>query len=125
MWYQVLRNALYQPTAMAIQRARGEIDPVPQGVNKIGKLRGTPFLERIANYRPVEFASRLEVPILIIVAEKEELMDNSLHGEKVYNIVKDQVPAKYEVFPGTHFEIYGNGRTESIEKAIDWFDRHL
>ena len=37
-------NLYYQPSRLATQRARGEIDPVPQGVNKIGRLKGTPFL---------------------------------------------------------------------------------
>jgi dienelactone hydrolase len=118
-------NLFYQPSKLATQRARGEIDPVPQGVNKIGRLKGTPFLSRIAKYHPVEFANRLKIPILIIVAEKEELMDNKLHGERVYNLVKGNVPARYEVFSGTHFEIYGKGRMQSIKMAIEWFDKHL
>lgn len=109
----------------SILRARGEIDPVPQGVNKIGQLKGTAYLSRIANYHPVEFADQLKIPILIIAAEKEELMNNKDHGEKVYNIVKDNVTAKYEVFPGKHFEIYGIGRKQSIKMAIEWFDKHL
>jgi len=115
----------YQPSRMATQRARGEIDPVPQGVNKVSGLNGTPYLSRIANYHPVEFSRNLKVPILIIVAQKEELMDNKLHGERVYNLVKNNVPAKYKVFPGTHFEIYGRGRKQSIDMAIEWFNRHL
>ena len=118
-------NLYYQPSKLATQRARGEIDPVPQNVNKIGRLKGTPFLSRIAKYHPVEFANHLKIPILIIVAEKEELMDNKLHGERVYNIVKGIVPAKYEVFSGTHFEIYGKGRKQSIKMAITWFAKHL
>ena len=118
-------NLFYQPSKLATQRARGEIEPVPQGVNKIGRLNGTPFLSRIAKYHPVKFASHLKIPILIIVAEKEELMDNKLHGERVYNLVKGNVPAKYEVFSGTHFEIYGKGRMQSIKRAIEWFDNHL
>ena len=73
----------------------------------------------------VEFANHLKIPIFIIVAEKEELMDNKLHGERVYNIVKGNVPAQYEVFPGTHFEIYGKGRKQAIKMAIKWFDKHL
>jgi len=77
------------------------------------------------NYGKLEFANHLKIPILIIVAEKEELMDNRLHGERVYNLVKSNVPAKYEVFSGTHFEIYGKGRMQSIKMAIEWFDRHL
>ncbi|MBT8370012.1 MAG: hypothetical protein KJO34_03550, partial [Deltaproteobacteria bacterium] len=62
-------------------------------MNKIGRLKGTPFLSRIAKYHPVEFANHLKIPILIIVAEKEELMDNRLHGERVYNLVKAKVLA--------------------------------
>jgi len=118
-------NQFYQPSKLATQRARGEIYPVPQGVNKIGRLIGTPFLSRIAKYHPVEFANHLKIPILIIVAEKEELMDNKLHGERVYNFVKGNVPAKYEVFSGTHFEIYSKGRMQSINVAIEWFNKHL
>jgi dienelactone hydrolase len=109
----------------SIQRARGKIDPVPQGVNKIGQLRGTAYLSRIANYRPVLFADQLNIPILIIVAEREQLMNNKDHGEKVYNLVKDNVPEKYEVFSGTHFEIYDKGRMSSIRMAIEWFEKHL
>jgi dienelactone hydrolase len=109
----------------SIQRARGEIDPVPQGVNQIGQLRGTAYLSRIAKFRPVEFADQLKIPILIIVAEHEELMNNKDHGEKVYHIVKNNVAAKYEVFAGTHFEIYGQGRMQAIQMAIEWYDKHL
>jgi hypothetical protein len=61
---------------------------VPQGVNKIGRLKGTPFLSRIAKYHPVQFADQLRVPILIIIAAKEELMDNRLHGERVYKVLE-------------------------------------
>ena len=109
----------------SIQRARGEIDPVPQGVNRIGQLRGTAYLSRIAKYRPVEFADQLKIPVLIIVAEHEELMKNKDHGEKVYHIVKNIVAAKYEIFAGTHFEIYGKGRMQAIRMAIEWYDKYL
>ena len=109
----------------SIQRARGEIDPVPQGVNKIGQLRGTPYLSRIAHYRPVQFTDQLQIPILIIVAEKDELIDNSKNGELVNNLVKEKVPARYEILHGTHSEIYGKGRMDSIRMAIQWFDKYL
>ena len=118
-------NLYYRPAKLATQRARGEIDPVPQGVNKIGRLKGTPFLSRIAKYHPVKFAGQLKIPILIIVAANEELMDNRMHGERVFNLVKDNVPSRYEVFAGTHFEIYGRGRLQSIKMASEWFDQHL
>jgi hypothetical protein len=52
-------------------------------------------------------------------------MDNHEHGEKVYNIVKNNVPAKFETVPGTHFEIYDAYRDQSISMAIAWFDKYL
>ena len=115
----------FNSAELASQRARGDIDPVPQGDNKMEGLEGTPYLARIAKFHPVNFADRLEIPVLIIVAEKEELMDNSMNGELVYNIIKDKVPSRYEVFKGTHFEIYDTGREETINFAIEWFDSHL
>ena len=55
----------------------------------------------------------------------EELQDNRMHGERVYNLMKDNVTARNEVFSGSHFEIYGKGRMQSIQVAIEWFDKHL
>jgi dienelactone hydrolase len=112
----------------AIQRARGEagIDPVPQGVDKYPNLRGTPYVSRMINYRPVEFAAKLKVPILIIDVEKEELFDIKANGGLVYERVKKTVPAKYEVIPGlTHYGIYTTAREAGTKMAIEWFDKHL
>ena len=118
-------NQYFKPRKQAIQRARGEIDPVPQGENKVPGLNGTPYLSRIAEYHPVAFAGLLKIPVLIIVAEKETLMDNREHGQKVYDIVKNNVPAKFEIIPGTHFEIYDAYRNQAISMAIAWFDKYL
>jgi dienelactone hydrolase len=107
------------------QRARGEIDPVPQGFTAFN-LPGTPYVSRMANYAPVEFASRLKIPMLVIVAEKEELMDNKVHGLLAYNRAKDNVSARYEVMKGlTHFDIYAKGRMKAINLAVEWFNEHL
>lgn len=107
------------------QRARGEIDPVPQGFTAFD-LPGTPYVSRMANYAPIEFASQLNVPMLVIVAEKEQLMDNRVNGLLAYTRAKDNVPARYEVMKGlTHFEIYGKGRLEAIRLSLDWFIKHL
>jgi dienelactone hydrolase len=113
------------PRKEDIQRARGEIDPVPQGFTAFN-LPGTPYVSRMANYAPVEFASQLKAPLLVIVAEKEELMDNRTNGLLAYNRAKDNIPAHYEVMKGlTHFEIYTVGRLEAIKLSIRWFDKHL
>ncbi|HYP25785.1 MAG TPA: alpha/beta fold hydrolase [Blastocatellia bacterium] len=111
----------------AIRRARGEgVDPVPQGVDKVPNLRGTPFISRMVKYRPVELAPQLKVPFLIIDAEKEELFDIKFHGALVYERVKKNVPAKYHVIPGIrHYGIYTTARKEATDMAIEWLDRHL
>jgi dienelactone hydrolase len=113
------------PVKEDIQRARGEIDPVPQGFTAFN-LAGTPYVSRMANYAPVEFAPSLKIPMMVIVAEKEELMDNRTHGLLAYQRAKDHVPAKYEIMKGfTHFEIYSRGRLQAIELAVGWFNQHL
>ena len=39
-------------------------------------------------------------------------------------VIREKMP-EYEVFPGTHFEIYRQGRLQSIKMALEWFDKHL
>ena len=121
-----LKGGLENVRAEAVKRARGEIAPVPQGVDKVPGLRGTPFVGRMVNYAPVLFAERLNIPVLIIDAEKEELMDPKKNGHLVYSLLKDKARAKYVLIPGiTHFEIYTTERRRAINMAIEWFDRHL
>ncbi len=113
------------PLTENIQRARGQIDPVPQGFTAFG-LSGTPYVSRMADYAPIEFSDSLKAPLLVIVAEKEELMDNAVNGKLAFERAKDNVPARYEVMKGlTHFEIYEKGRIEAVKLAVDWFDRYL
>jgi hypothetical protein len=129
----IVSSPLYQGGAdrahrEEILRARGEgnLDPVPQGVDKAPNLRGTPFVSRMMNYRPVEHASRLKVPILIIDAEKEELLDIKLNVGPVYQRVKDRAPARYFTFPGIrHYDIYPARLREATEMAIEWFNKYL
>ena len=52
-------------------------------------------------------------------------MDNRQHGERVYNLLKDNVPTQYEVLSGTHYDIYDKGRMKATRMAIDWFDKYL
>ena len=59
-------------------------------------------------------------------AENEELIKIKEHGQLLYKLIKDKVPAKYEVIPGiTHFEIYSKGRMQAVKLAIEWYDEHL
>jgi dipeptidyl aminopeptidase/acylaminoacyl peptidase len=119
-------NLYYNIKKRNTQRARGEIDPVPQGFGKVKGLTGTPHLEHMAEFNPAEHAGDLKVPILIIEAEKEELMKPEDHGLRVYNAVKDKVPAKRVVLPITHYQIYsGRYKKQAIALQIEWYDKYL
>jgi len=110
----------------ATARARGDLDPVPQGEIQVPGLEGTPYINRQATYAPVEHAFNIRIPTFIIDCEKEELMKPEDHGGLVYQRVKDRVPAKYKVFEGmTHYEIYEKGLAEARQLAIEWFKEHL
>jgi dienelactone hydrolase len=124
----VYKGGLERALREDVQRARGEggIDPVPQGVDRFPNLRGTPYVSRMVKYRPVEFASQLKVPILIIDAAKEELFDIKNNGGLVYERVKNKVPAKYEIIPDiTHYGVYTTARKEATDMAIEWFAKYL
>jgi dipeptidyl aminopeptidase/acylaminoacyl peptidase len=124
----VYKGGLERAHREALQRARGEsgIDPVPQGVDQYPNLRGTPYVSRMVKYRPVEFASQLKVPFLIIDAQKEELFDIKMHGGLVYARVKNKVPAKYEIIPNiTHYGVYTTARKQASDMAIEWFAKYL
>lgn len=107
-------------------RARGEAPPVPQGVDVVPGLKGTPYVSRMASYRPVELAHKLRIPVCIIDVDREELFDIADNGRRVYDIVKENAPARYELFEGyTHYAIYMALRPKALPIAIEWFDEHL
>ena len=118
-------NKVYA-SRQAIRRARGEIDPVPQGIDQIQGLKGTPYLSRMMKYSAIESGKSLRIPILIIEVENEQYKDPRDPGKVIYNSLKEKVPAKYVIIPNlTHYQIYSVGRTKSLDLAIDWFDEHL
>lgn len=111
-----------------IDRARGKIEPVPQGVDKAPGLNGWPILEKLVKYRPVEHADRITIPILLIDAEKEQLFDRHKAGELAIQRAKaNGARTKYHVVPGiTHYGIYrGEPAREATALALDWFNEHL
>lgn len=111
---------------LEIKRARGEIDPVPQGEHLYEGLRGTPYIARFAMYAPVDEAHKIDVPVLLIDAENEELFDRMEHSAKVYDIIKDQVRARYEVVPDIqHYGIYQAEYQLGSDLALEWFEEHL
>ena len=110
-----------------ISRARGIIDPVPQGVDPVPGLRGTPYLDRFIRFVAADYTDKVTCPVLIIDVEKEELFDTRTQGGRVYEQLKGRVPVKYELFEGiTHYDIYrGEPLERSRQLQIDWYNEHL
>ena len=109
----------------AIARARGEIDQLPPDTDRMKGRKGIPNYVRMAASHPIDFADRLNIPVLIIDAENEELVKTNEHGKALHGLLKNRVPVRYEVLPGTHFEIYTKSREPATRMAIEWFDQHL
>ena len=118
--------------ALATQQARGETEPVPFETGKLGgkmasyqNMRINPA--RSIGYGAIEAAEKIKSPMIIVVAEKEELMDNRQNGGKVFEILKSRgVPAAYHVMEGiTHYGIYQAGFAEATKLQLEWFSTHL
>jgi dienelactone hydrolase len=118
-------EALARAQSDATRRARGEIGYPSPGAREVGNLRGGPVRESFLLYAPIaDIASIKGCAILIIDAEKEELFDTREHGELAFQRAAE--PRKRVVIPGiAHYGIYGVAREQSVDLAIDWFDRHL
>jgi dipeptidyl aminopeptidase/acylaminoacyl peptidase len=118
-------------TLMA-QQARGEAEPIPF---KSGAPGGTMASYSHMRYNPAknivydvfQAAEKLTVPIYIIDAGKEELMDITQQGGRVAEILKrNGTPHKYEVIEGMgHYGIYGKYQEQITKAELDWFDKHL
>ena len=108
----------------AIRRARGEIAPLPQGTDKAPNLNGWAHLDKVVAYRPVEDASRITIPLLVIDAENEELFDRLRAGKlSVERAQANGAPAEYRVIPDiTHYDIYREAFDESAQMALAWFN---
>ncbi len=109
----------------ATEKARGIIDPVPQGIDEIPGLRGTPDLAKMVGWRPLDEAARIQAPTLIIDVEDEELFDRTANGRAVYDIVRARMTADYVLYPGRHYDIYGRHLSAARARAADWFIAHL
>jgi len=109
----------------AAQKARGEIDPVPQAIDVAPGLRGTPDVAKMIRYRPLTFAPAVRVPTLFIDMEGEELFDRTRNGKAAFEIVQANAPARYETFEGSHYDVYTRRYFAASDLASDWFREHL
>ena len=108
--------------------ARGDMEPIPQAIDKTGELRGTPNFAHMIRYDAVAVAHRVKVPTLLIDAENEELFDRRDHGGRIFEILRTHgtAPVRYEVMEGIgHYGVYREGFDRSTDLALEWFDLHL
>jgi len=112
---------------MATQRARGEIAPVPQGVDKAPRLNGWPVLEKVLRYNPVEDARRIGIPLCIVDAENEELYDRHTTGKLAFERARaNGSGAEYHVIEGiTHYGIYGPAAKQAGDITLAFYGKHL
>ena len=78
-------------------------------------------------YDPFQAAQHVRIPMLIIDAGSEELMDIKQNGGRVAGILKaNGTPVSYHVIPGIgHYGVYGEKFSEALKMELDWFDKHL
>jgi dipeptidyl aminopeptidase/acylaminoacyl peptidase len=114
------------------RQARGETEPVPyeQGA-PVGKMASYAHM-RYNSAKDVAFdairaAQDVKVPMLIIDAGKEELMDITKNGGRVAEILKaNGTPVEYRVIPDIgHYGVYGEKFQDALKMELDWFDKHL
>ena len=113
------------------RQARGEIEPVPIETGKMtGKMAAYAQMRvnpsKNIGFDAVEAGTRIRVPALFVVAQNEELSNNS-HVQSVYEAIRAAgVPARYHVIQGiTHYGIYREGFDEATAVELEWFNAHL
>ncbi len=110
-----------------IQRARGDIPSVPQKDHLIQGLNGTPEVARFLEFVALDHTDKVNIPVLIIDAEKEHYFDIKKQGQRAYEQLKGRVPVEYHVLKDmAHYGVYsGEGLKKIMALEIDWFNTHL
>lgn len=114
------------------RQARGDTEPVPfeQGA-PTGKMATYAHMRynsaKDVAYDAVRAAQDVKIPMLIIDAGKEELMDTTKNGGRVAEILKTNgTPVKYHVIPDIgHYGVYGDKFQEALDLETAWFNEHL
>ena len=114
------------------RQARGETEPVPFETGApSGKMASYSHMRyntaKDVGYNVIEAAKSVKVPMLIIDAGMEELMDTKENGARVADILKSNgTPVKYHVIDGIgHYGVYSNKLQEALDLELEWFDRYF
>jgi dipeptidyl aminopeptidase/acylaminoacyl peptidase len=112
---------------LATKQARGEAEPVPFETGKLGGKLATYEMMRAnpargVGFNSVEAAAKIKAPMLLVDAEKDELVDIRQHGGKVAGILKaNGVPVEYRIIPGiTHYGVYKEKFAEVTAIETEW-----
>jgi len=125
-------EAVKRAYELATRQARGETEPAPFETGKLGgkmaayaQMRTNPA--KGIGYWPIDAAARISVPMMILVAEKEELMNNAENGKRVFDLLQqNKTPSEYHVLPGiSHYGVYKESFAEATRLAAAWFHAHL
>jgi len=110
----------------AIKRARGGQGDEYETGYSVRRMVDVETQQAAAEYRPLHYVPRIETrPVLFLVAENEELMNNENHAKAAYEMLPG--PKDYIVLRGiTHFEAYiGQAFEQGSEAAASWFAKYL
>jgi dipeptidyl aminopeptidase/acylaminoacyl peptidase len=114
------------------RQARGEAEPIPYETGApSGKMASYSHMRyNIAKdvpYNAVEAAQNVKIPLLIIDAGKEELMDIKANGGRVAEILKaNGTPMQYHILDGIgHYGVYGEKFPEALNLELAWFDQYF
>jgi len=117
---------------LATRQARAETEPVPFETGKMGGKMARYAHMRVnpakgIGYDAMDAAEKIRVPMIIIDAENDELLDRHQNGERVAGILKaHDVPVAYHILKDiTHYGIYREGFEEATRLELEWFTRHL
>lgn len=114
----------------ATRRAHGEF-PYPAPKARVpGALHGHMVLEKVQLWSPAEDLGRLagrppRLAVLLVDAEKDELMDLRWHGARVYE--RHTGARERVVIPGiTHYAVYSGAPLQEVTRlALSWYEKHL
>ena len=129
-----IRGLPYSQNAYGLmtRQARGETEPVPYEQGAPGGRMASYSHMRYNMAKDVAFdafqaAQHVKIPMLIIDAGSEELMDITKNGGRVAEILKaNGTPVSYHVIPGIgHYGVYVEKLNEVLKMELDWFDKHL
>jgi dipeptidyl aminopeptidase/acylaminoacyl peptidase len=114
------------------RQARGETEPFPYATGAPGgKMASYAHMRynsaKDVAYNVIEAANDVKIPMLIIDAGKEELMDIKENGGRVAEILKSHgTPVKYHVIDGMgHYGVYGDKFQAALDLELEWFKQHL